>query len=491
MPRLWAVFLIGLLIVSPISANGSDDLRLRELAVQEAITKVEGSVACIIVSRSEVYRKYEDELPKEPAGILGGFNVQRALLGVPQQEQKPIRALDLGDPSHVPESFGSGVVLDKAGLILTCAHVVRGATKVYVRLPGGAGSYADIHALDTRSDLAVLRLIDRIPDLKPVVRGDGGKLGKGQFVVSVANPYAAGFEDGSPSASFGIVSNLRRRMPGGASENERNRLLLHQFGTLIQTDVRLNSGCSGGALINLKGEMVGLTTARAALVGVDTPGGFAVPMDEALNRIIDVLLRGEEVEYGFLGVQFDMDHRAGVRLSKVLENSPAWRAGLRDGDFLLSIGGRKVQTIDDVFLAIGIQLNGTRIELERGRATDGSGEKVTATLAKLHVPLPFLASKRPPFVAGLRVDHASLAVQRAGSGFSPVPTGVIIREVQTGSPADKAQLQPDKIIIEVNGRPVASPAEFYREMGGTRGEATLGLRSLGGPERVSLKLDPP
>src|SRR4029077_15656670 len=116
--------------------------------------------------------------------------------GLRKDDKDKIRelvGLDLSHPDHQPEAYGSGVVLDDSGLILTNAHVIRGATKIYVRLPGNRGSYADIHASDPRSDLAVLKLIDKVADLKPLKFGDGGKLRKGQFVVSVANPFAAGF----------------------------------------------------------------------------------------------------------------------------------------------------------------------------------------------------------------------------------------------------------------------------------------------------------
>ena len=123
-------------------------------------------------------------------------------------------------------------------------------------------------------------------------------------MICLANPFAAGFRDGSPSASWGIISNLHRRASGVTSEIERPGVkpTLHHYGTLIQTDVRLALGCSGGALLNLDGELIGLTTAQAALVGSEAPGGFAVPLDGPMKRIIDVLVRGDEVEYGFLGV---------------------------------------------------------------------------------------------------------------------------------------------------------------------------------------------
>lgn len=172
--------------------------------------------------------------------------------------------------------------------------------------------------------------------------GDGGKIRKGQFVLSIANPFAAGFRDGSPSASFGIVSNLRRRAPGPANEADRSKVTLHHYGTLIQTDARLTLGCSGGALLNLNGELIGLTTSQAALLGSETPGGFAIPFDDGLKRIVEVLRQGKEVEYGFLGVSMDRGGK-GVRIERTVAGSPAQKVGLQPGHYIVSIAGHPVR----------------------------------------------------------------------------------------------------------------------------------------------------
>lgn len=483
------------LLTSPRGVPAADGDRLApvralEQAMQEAIKKAEPSIACILVSRSNLYRRFEDKPAADEPGHLGGFNATRALLRLPRAPEQAarVKALDLSDPDNTPESYGSGVVIDRAGLVLTNAHVVLGATKVYVRLPGGAGSYADIHALDGRSDLAVLRLIDRLPGLRPLPLGDGDKAQKGQFAIALSNPFAAGFRDGSPSASFGIISNLRRRMPGKTSEVERNRLTLHHFGTLIQTDARLNLGTSGGALLDLKGTLLGLTTARAALAGVETPGGYALPMSAGLRRIVEVLHRGEEVEYGFLGVQFDATDRTGVRLTRVLPNTGARRAGLKRGDYLLSIGGKRVRSHDDVFLAVGLELAGSAVAVERSRHPDGPAETVKVLLSKYYLPLPSIASQRPPARGGLRVDYTSLLSQR-GHGFAVVPEGVVVREVVPGSAADKAGLRLDQILTAVNGRKVTNPAEYYRALAVAGAEVKLtAFTHEGGSEQVTLKL---
>jgi serine protease Do len=474
---------VASLVLLTGTTSGSPDVATLERAVQEAIKKAEPSVACVLVSRSAEYRKWEEPPSRDdPPGKLGSLPVRL-------RDEALRKKLDLAHPDHVPESYGSGVVVDRAGLILTCAHVVRGATKVFVRLPGRVEGYADIHSLDGRSDLAVLRLLGT-HELKPISFGDADALKKGQFVVALSNPFAAGFRDGEPSASTGIVSHLRRRVINLPDEKDRRNLCLHNFGLLVQTDARLNLGCSGGALVNLKGELAGVLTARAALIGVETPGGFALPMTGGLQRIVDVLKRGEEVEYGFLGVRFRDTEAKGVQVEEAILRSPAQLAGLKRGDYLLSVDGVPVQSSDDVFVRIGTALTGNTVEIERAASLQGPGEKVRVTLSKYYVPLPSIASKRPSAVAGLHVDHTSLVVQRGAVMFFAIPAGVLIRDVETGSPADRARLQPDKIITHVNGTAVSSPREFYRAMRDARGSVELTLlRPEGGPDRVTLKLD--
>jgi S1-C subfamily serine protease len=506
---------LAVLLLLPVWSGGEERPRLADVqalqeAVHQAIQRAEPSIACILVSRSQKYREYErsrnyDDARPEEAGKLGRFDVQGALRGRPRTdpEHQAIVNLDLSDPDNAPESFGSGVVIDdKERLVLTPAHVVRKATKIYVRLPGRRGSWADIHALDPRSDLAVLRLLDRVPNLKALPLGDGGKLRKGDFVLSLSNPFAAGFRDGSPSASWGMVSNLRRRPTGMLSEverGERARLPLYRFGTLIQTDTRMNLGCSGGALLNLQGELVGLTTSLAGIIGGETPGGFAVPLDAGTRRIIDVLRRGEEVEYGFLGVYLKGPKSvpAGyVQIDRPIHGGPAENASLRDrpwplraGDFILSINGTPIHDTDELFLAIGMHLAGSTVRIEAASPSSddqrrhGTSRTHTVRLAKYAVPDSIIASNRPPARGGLRVDWTSTRPL----DWAGIPKGVVIREVLPKSAADKAGLQPNIVITRVNDKEVTEPAEFYRAMERADGPVKLTyLNATGGTQDITI-----
>jgi S1-C subfamily serine protease len=464
-------------------------------AVQKAVERAEPSIACILVSRSDLYRRwFDNQPPKDQPGKLGGFDprwianakiepAQRDALVEAVRKKNPQHVqrfwfdeafnrelrqrLDLSDPAYVPASYGSGVVVGADGLILTNYHVVRRATKLYARLPGGKGSYADVYAADPRSDLAVLRLVDRrVGPLKPLKRGDASAVRKGQFVVSLANPFAAGYPDGSPSVSFGVVSNIRRRAPTKRmlSDEDRRNLPLHHFSLLLQTDARLNLGCSGGALVNLKGEWIGLTTALAAVQGGDTPGGYALPLDRTMNRIIDVLVQGKEVEYGFLGINFQslVDSGPGIRIHHVIGNSPAEAAGLGGDEVVLAVNDRPLQNTDELFLAIGAELAGTEVRL---KVQDRSGQErtVPVTLTKYYEPQLGIVTNRRPFAHGVRVDYASVLFQRDVASRGGIAPGVYVEEVQPGSTAAKQRLT-GMVITAVNGNAVHDPPDFYREV---------------------------
>jgi S1-C subfamily serine protease len=467
-----------------------DTLALQE-TLRDVIKQAEPSVACILVSRSEIYRQLTGyEPPPDNPGKLGSFDPpkpehpetrdRRPRFGRGRGEPAPDdgQKYEMNNPNYVPEAFGSGVVIDgEKLLVLTTYHVVRDATKIYVRFAGDKGSYADIHAADPRSDLAVLRVLDdRIKPILALRMGDAGTVQKGDFVVTLTNPFAAGFRDGSASASWGIVSGLHRHgAPLTAGEEEVPHTpikgLLPLKGTLIETDARLNAGCSGGALLNLHGELIGLTTARAAISGSETAAGFAVPLDAGFKRIIDRLKLGQEVEYGFLGITSQSSGARGDGLVivrsydyGVTPGSPAAKANLHEGDLIKSINGTHLRDFEDLYLIIGTLMAGSEARLE----IKGNPHIVRVELAKSYVPGKIIASNRPPAVRGFRVDYTSVLFLQAQSNMRwpgahhGIQPGVYVREVLPNSPAEAARLKVNEIITHVNGQPVNNPAEFRK-----------------------------
>jgi S1-C subfamily serine protease len=450
----------------------TQDAEALQATFQKIIKKAEPSIACILVSRSEDYGRYQAAPSAVEPGQLGSFDAEKhlaKLTGDQPEAAAAIKALDLTRADHVPEAFGSGVVIDEKGLILTNAHVLRRATKIYVRLPGNRGSYADIYAADPRSDLAVLKLLKPPAELSALKIGDADKLRRGQWIVTLSNPYEPGFAKVSPTAAIGVVSNFRQFGPEIPNESESGRQPLYSFGTLLQIGSLLppakyvHFDSSGGALLNLDGELVGLTTALAVLQGNERTGGFALPLDRPMRRILEVLRDGKEVEYGFLGIQMPLNAAKDdpVRISDVINGGPAAAAGLHAGDYVVTIDGRPIRNHNDLLLNIGIGLAGNDVKLEVARGSfNGPRRAVTVRLAKSPVSGPVIAANRPPAIAGLRVEHASVVARQSRE----IPVGVAIREVLRDSPADRARLQAGKVIRRVDGRLVASPEAFYREM---------------------------
>ncbi len=473
--------LLLLLVLAPssTSALGQDSSSSREVqlidqAMQETARKAEPAIASILVSRSEDYRRLlKDSPPADQAGELGGFDRLQARKTLSEtikdsgRLEAILRRLDLSDPENVPESYGTGVAISERGLILTSFHVVEGTAKIYVRLPGGKGSYANIHAGDIRSDLAMLRLVDSSLLPVPFLRPTSSQVRKGQLILTMTNPFAPGFRNASPRASWGIVNNLHQKLPQKSTPTEQDKWTFNQVGTFIQIDRSLPMGSSGGALLNLEGQMVGMITGMAGISG-DPEGALVVPLDAAMLRIIGVLEKGEEVEYGFLGITFERAgferqnrfRPPGVYFGDVVANSPAMRAGLERGDIILAVDDFPVFQNDDLRFAIGRALAGTTVKLKVRRAL-GQTETIPVTVVKSSVTEQFIASVKHPFARGVRVDYTSTAVQRVPA--PEIARGVLVREVQKGSQAEAARLQ-DAVILKVDGQEVRTPAEFYEKM---------------------------
>jgi S1-C subfamily serine protease len=465
-----------------------------EKAVQDGIAKASPSVVCILVSRSEDYKQFGALPLADSPGRLGVFDGKKlreeAQKSLNRTREALVDRLDLANPNHIPESFGSGIIIDPGGLVLTNYHVVREATKLYVRLPGHeSGSYADILAADPRSDLAVLKLLAPPRDLKAMPLGRGEDLQQGQFVLALTNTFARGFSDTAPSADWGIVSALRCRAlmftPDTPDPEDRSKTLYH-YRALIQTSAKLNAGCSGGALLNLKGELVGISSSVAFLANSETPGGFALPFDAGMRRIVAKLKAGHEVEYGFLGVTYASQGADDPPLiNNVIPGSPADRAGIPKNQRILKVDGIEVRRNSEASLLIGTALAGNTVRLLM--TTPAGPREFTAQLVKYYVTGPFIASERPPSVGGLRVDYTSTLVK--GNEFHPhISPGVVVREVTKNSPAEKADIQVERIILKVNDQPVSTPAEYYKVVGQSTGPIVLTLqKGTTGEQTVKLE----
>jgi serine protease Do len=379
------------------------------------------------------------------------------------------------DPRFVPTEFGTGVVIDDSGLIVTNHHVLGSVRRheYYVwhhRKP----FKATVKAADPWLDLAVLKIEGA--NLRAIALGDAHELKKGQFVIALGNPHAIA-RDGQPSASYGVISNLQRQAPPPrvVSRAGDGRETLHHYGTLIQTDARLELGASGGALVNLRGEMIGLTVALAGLYGYERPGGFAIPVDDVFSRALETLKSGRVPDYGLLGVEpaaLVVEQRqrgaAGARVRSVADASPAKQAALREGDLITHVDDSPVSDDLDLIRLLSGHFAGTTVSLNilRG-ATDrraGQTMKIAATLSKKRIDASREAyAETPPEVwRGMRVDYATASPAFAERSRNLDPAGCVgVVEVMADSPAWQAGLRAGDFVSHAGQARVSTPRQFY------------------------------
>jgi serine protease Do len=383
------------------------------------------------------------------------------------------------DPDFVPNEYGTGVVVDRQGLILTEYQLLDDDSDYYVTTTDHRVFKATPKAADPRSDLAILSV--KADNLTPITLGDGGKIRKGQIVIALGNPFAIA-RDGQVSASWGIVSNLGRKAPASPSESDiTGKPTLHHFGTLIQIDAKLNVGTSGGALVNLQGEMVGLTVSWAATAGFESAAGYAIPMDATFRRVIETLKQGREVEYGFLGVppsnlraEEILLGKHGIQVSKAVPGTPAVKAGVMDNDVITAVNDEPVYDADGFVLSVGKQPVEAKVKLTVLRSDHT--RVIEAKLSKYPVRGKKIVTDAEPLWRGLRVDYATAVVDQEGRGMlgmSFPSEGVIVAEVAEQSPAFTAGLHVGDVIVSVNRTTVNSPREFRTAAEKSSGQVTV------------------
>ncbi|MGP0067990.1 MAG: trypsin-like peptidase domain-containing protein [Isosphaeraceae bacterium] len=429
-----------------------------ENALSEAIARAERSVVAI--------HRDKGENPQVTQAVRG----RKPTPHVQEPSQFDIRIRRPVDPGDfISFDYGSGVVVGEKGQILTAFHVVRGAERLRVRASGQVPFEAEVIAADPRSDLAVIapRAIPGVetPRLKPLAIGDSARLRKGSFVVTLGNPFNAA-RDGSPSASWGIVSNLARSLV----PEEDKWPTLRNYPTLLQLDAKLNLGMSGGAVINLKGELVGLTTTAASPAGFDAQAGYAIPMDKLGHRVVETLKEGKEVEYGLLGI---LSPDRTNRVNEVAPNSPASLGDLQIGDVIIAVNDVPIRDFDELLLAVNAYPAGEAIRLKILRS-DKPIER-TLVLAKFPVDGEIIATNRPGPWRGLRVDYLTQRSLRViGMQFEErMSAGVVVTEVEEGSPAALAGLKKGQVIRRIGEQPVLTPRAFAEAVAKQAGPVTL------------------
>ncbi|MFS7197458.1 serine endoprotease DegQ [Rahnella inusitata] len=341
------------------------------------------------------------------------------------------------------EGLGSGVIIDAAkGYVLTNNHVVNNADKITVQLNDGREYKAKLIGKDDQSDIAVIQLIDA-KNLTQIAMADSDALQVGDFAIAVGNPFGLG-----QTVTSGIVSALGR-----------SGLNLEGLENFIQTDASINRGNSGGALLNLKGELIGINTAIISSQGGSVGIGFAIPVNMAKN-LSHQLIEFGEVKRGLLGIRgsemtpelaqaFKLDSQRGAFVNEVLPDSAAAKAGIKSGDVLITLQGKTLSSFAELRAKVGTA--GPGVVMQIGLLREGKPMTVNVTLAQSPA-VEVSIEKINPALQGVTLSDVDAKTAK----------GVKVDDVKKGTPAEQVGLEKDDVIIGVNREPIDNLAAFRK-----------------------------
>ncbi|WP_158542557.1 DegQ family serine endoprotease [Lujinxingia litoralis] len=462
---------VDLSALQKIEPTGGADLRVNQaemamrLELPDMVAQVMPSVVGIHTERA--VRQRSSPFGRSPFGGHPFFGPR----GGPQPQER------------VQEGIGSGVIVDAEGVVITNNHVIEGADTITLTLHDGREFEAEVVGTDPQSDIAVLRFKEAPADLKAIVFGDSDSLRLAESVVAIGNPFGL-----SSTVTLGIVSAKGRGNMG-----------IVDYEDFIQTDAAINPGNSGGPLVNLRGELVGINTAILSKSGGYQGVSLAIP-STMVQGVMRGLIEEGRVSRGWLGVAIqeltprlaealgESGRRQGVVVSDVQPESPAERAGLQRGDIITAIAGRSVDSPAELRNRVGMNQPGTEVEITfvrqgqemKGRLALGSVDEAQGASAPGSVGAPVEGLSLQALDQGLR---AQLRIPAA------VREGVVVTEIEPGSPAARLRLRPGDVILEVNRRSVSSPHDVSKHWEASRAQVLVLLYRQGATIFMTLPVD--
>ncbi len=362
-----------------------------------------------------------------------------------------------GREYKIPQmGMGSGMLLDHEGNILTNYHVIDSVDEIEVQFPDEKRIKARVIGKDPRSDIAVIRVSSEGMKSRPVVTfSDSDAVQIGEIVLAIGAPFGL-----AQTVTHGIIS-----------AKGRNEVGIEDYEDFLQTDAPINPGNSGGPLVNTRGEIVGMNSAIATAMGQSGGVGFAIPSN-MIKTLLPKLIKGEVIIRGELGVgiqnlteslahQFDLKSTEGVLISQIAPGSTAEKAGLKVGDVILRFDGKQVTDIHVLRNLVAAAAPGSKIKIEYSR--DKKIETVTAVMGQqktIQAEAQSEESEIPDEPDRLGLSVETLTKETAQRYHSEETTGVIITDIDEGSPAALAGLQVGDVIVQVNHKPVKKVEEF-------------------------------
>lgn len=371
------------------------------------------------------------------------------------------------------QSLGSGVVISSDGYLLTNNHVVEGSSEVRISLSDKREIKAKIVGTDPKTDIAVLKVEQRNLPVLPIA--DSTKVKPGQFALAVGNPFGLG-----ETVTMGIVS-----------ATGRGNLNIVDYEDFIQTDAAVNPGNSGGALVDIHGALIGINTAILSRSGGNQGIGFAVPIGMA-RQVTARIVKDGKVVRGWLGVAIQpvtpamaramkLQRAEGALVGDVTPESPAKKAGIRRGDLVVAINGEHIDEARDLSWKVAMLSPGTTVRLNILR--EGREQEIPVVLGEQPSERQAIGQepedRAAPALEGVEVEDLTPQIKRE-LGLSARTTGVVVTDLEPGSSAAEAGLQPGDIIQEVNHHEVAAVSEFERAVRQASREPIMLLINRGG-----------
>ena len=390
--------------------------------------------------------------------------VENAVVNVYAERVVERRSIFDGDPffeeffgqrmpnrSEKQSSLGSGVIVGTSGIVVTNNHVIEGASDIKVALADGREYESTVVLKDERVDLAVLK-IKADARFTALPLGDSDAVEVGDLVLAIGNPFGVG-----QTVTSGIVSALAR-----------NQIRSGDFGFFIQTDASINPGNSGGGLINMNGELIGINTAIFSRGGGSNGVGFAIPANLVKTFVASAENGSATFDRPFIGATFDpvtsevaealgLDRARGALISQVQAGSPAEKAGLKPGQVVTAVNGIPVEHPDALgYRLTTVGIGGTaRITV----VADGKEQDLTLSLDRAPETTPRderLIEGRNPFSGAVVANLSPRVAEELRIPTNRITAGVVVTEVNRGSPAARIGLKPRDIVIALNGTAVAS-----------------------------------
>jgi serine protease Do len=349
------------------------------------------------------------------------------------------------------DSLGSGFIIDSDGYVVTNHHVIRDADEIIVRLKDRRELKAKVVGSDARSDIALLKIeADNLPVVK---MGSSANLKVGSWVMAIGSPF--GFDH---SVSVGVISATGRTLPS------------ESYVPFIQTDVAINPGNSGGPLFNLEGEVIGINSQIYSRTGGFMGLSFAIPVDVAKD-IVEQLKRNGHAKWGWLGVliqdvnkelaeSFGMEKPMGAVVLRVLDDTPAQKAGIEVGDVITHFADSTINRSSDLPLAVGRASIGSSVKLRVVR--DGKQKRLRVNIAELPSEENLAEKDNTPKQAkSNRLNIEVVALTKEQRKRANVENGVLVQSVEMGA-ASVAGIRRGDILLKLNGQNIKNTKQFLK-----------------------------